>query len=76
MSIDEMLGKPPKLPETNQGTAAIPIFSLVPTMATTLGDYSMMQGKQTPFDIDIGCPSIVCGPMLPRKFAASYCLQH
>jgi N-acetylglucosamine-6-sulfatase len=64
MSIDEMLGNIRKtLTETGASNNTYIFFSS--DNGYHLGDYSMLQGKQTPFDIDIRVPLIAIGP----KFA-------
>jgi arylsulfatase A-like enzyme len=61
MSIDEMLGSIRKvLKETGQSGNTYIFFSS--DNGYHLGDYSMFQGKQTPFDIDIRVPLIAYGP--------------
>lgn len=61
MSIDEMLGKIRKqLKQAGLSNRTYIFFSS--DNGYHLGDYSMLQGKQTPFDIDIKVPLIVCGP--------------
>jgi arylsulfatase A-like enzyme len=61
MSIDEMLGAIRKrLEETGLSRQTYIFFSS--DNGYHLGDYSMVQGKQTPFDIDIRVPLIAIGP--------------
>jgi len=61
LSIDEMLGNIRKvLNETGVSNHTYIFFSS--DNGYHLGDYSMLQGKQTPFDIDIRVPLIACGP--------------
>ncbi len=61
MSIDEMLGNIRKvLNEAGVSNNTYIFFSS--DNGYHLGDYSMVQGKQTPFDIDIRVPLIACGP--------------
>jgi arylsulfatase A-like enzyme len=61
MSIDEMLGGIRRiLKETGAAEHTYIFFSS--DNGYHLGDYSMLQGKQTPFDIDIQVPLIACGP--------------
>ena len=61
MSIDEMLGRIRKL--LNQaGVSGRTYIFFSSDNGYHLGDYSMVQGKQTPFDIDIRVPLIACGP--------------
>jgi arylsulfatase A-like enzyme len=64
-SIDEMLGNIRKtLNET--GTAANTYIFFSSDNGYHLGDYSMLQGKQTPFDIDIRVPLIASGPKVAK----------
>ncbi|MBK9570633.1 MAG: sulfatase [Chitinophagaceae bacterium] len=66
MSIDEMLGNIRKiLSETGAGNNTYIFFSS--DNGYHLGDYSMVQGKQTPFDIDIRVPLIACGPNVAKE---------
>jgi arylsulfatase A-like enzyme len=61
LSIDEMLGNIRKrLNEAGISDRTYIFFSS--DNGYHLGDYSMLQGKQTPFDIDIRVPLIACGP--------------
>ncbi len=61
LSIDEMLGKiRTVLEQTGEAKNTFIIFSS--DNGYHLGDYSMLQGKQTPFDIDIRVPLVVYGP--------------
>jgi arylsulfatase A-like enzyme len=65
MSIDEMLGNIRKLlNETGASNRTYIFFSS--DNGYHLGDYSMVQGKQTPFDIDIRVPLIACGPKVAK----------
>ncbi|TMI65071.1 MAG: sulfatase [Bacteroidetes bacterium] len=65
LSIDEMLGNIRKLlNETGISRNTYIFFSS--DNGYHLGDYSMLQGKQTPFDIDIRVPLIVCGPNVAK----------
>lgn len=65
MSIDEMLGNIRKLlNQTGASSHTYIIFSS--DNGYHLGDYSMVQGKQTPFDIDIRVPLIACGPRVAK----------
>jgi arylsulfatase A-like enzyme len=65
MSIDEMLGNIRKiLNETGVSNNTYIFFSS--DNGYHLGDYSMLQGKQTPFDIDIRVPLIACGPNVAK----------
>ena len=65
MSIDEMLGSIRKtLNETGASGRTYIFFSS--DNGYHLGDYSMVQGKQTPFDIDIRVPLIACGPNVAK----------
>lgn len=65
MSIDEMLGRLRKtLNETGCSNRTYIFFSS--DNGYHLGDYSMLQGKQTAFDIDIRVPLIACGPAVAR----------
>jgi len=65
MSIDEMLGIIRKvLNETGLSNQTYIFFSS--DNGYHLGDYSMLQGKQTPFDIDIRVPLIACGPKVAK----------
>jgi arylsulfatase A-like enzyme len=65
MSIDEMLGNIRKvLSETGASNNTYIFFSS--DNGYHLGDYSMLQGKQTPFDIDIRVPLIACGPQVAK----------
>jgi arylsulfatase A-like enzyme len=60
-SIDEMLGNIRKvLKETGESNNTYIFFSS--DNGYHLGDYSMLQGKQTPFDIDSRVPLIAYGP--------------
>ncbi|HEY0732435.1 MAG TPA: sulfatase, partial [Chitinophagaceae bacterium] len=60
MSIDDMLGKIRTiLQQTGISDQTYIFFSS--DNGYHLGDYSMLQGKQTPFDIDIRVPLIVAG---------------
>lgn len=64
-SIDEMLGNLQKtLNET--GAAANTYIFFSSDNGYHLGDYSMVQGKQTPFDIDIRVPLIAIGPKVAK----------
>lgn len=66
MSIDEMLGRIRKtLNQTGASDNTYIFFSS--DNGYHLGDYSMLQGKQTPFDIDIRVPLIVCGPGVAKE---------
>jgi arylsulfatase A-like enzyme len=61
MSIDDMLGNIRKvLKETGESNNTYIFFSS--DNGYHLGDYSLFQGKQTPFDIDIRVPLIATGP--------------
>lgn len=63
MSIDDMLGSIRKvLKETGTSNHTYIFFSS--DNGYHLGDYSMLQGKQTPFDIDIRVPLIGYGPAI------------
>ena len=65
MSIDEMLGNIRKvLKETGVSNQTYIFFSS--DNGYHLGDYSMLQGKQTPFDIDIRVPLIAIGPKVAQ----------
>ncbi|HEY0680489.1 MAG TPA: sulfatase [Chitinophagaceae bacterium] len=65
MSIDEMLGNIRKvLNETGASNRTYIFFSS--DNGYHLGDYSMLQGKQTPFDIDIRVPLIASGPNVAK----------
>ncbi|MEO6405015.1 MAG: sulfatase [Ferruginibacter sp.] len=65
MSIDEMLGNIRKiLDQTGNSKRTYIIFSS--DNGYHLGDYSMFQGKQTPFDIDIRVPLITYGPHVAK----------
>lgn len=65
LSIDEMLGNIRKtLNETGISNQTYIFFSS--DNGYHLGDYSMFQGKQTPFDIDIKVPLVVCGPAVAK----------
>ncbi len=65
MSIDEMLGNIRKvLNETGLSNQTYIFFSS--DNGYHLGDYSLLQGKQTPFDIDIRVPLIACGPKVAK----------
>jgi arylsulfatase A-like enzyme len=65
MSIDEMLGRIRKLlKETGVSDRTYIFFSS--DNGYHLGDYSMLQGKQTPFDIDVRVPLIACGPHVAK----------
>jgi arylsulfatase A-like enzyme len=65
LSIDEMLGNIRKvLKETGAANNTYIFFSS--DNGYHLGDYSMLQGKQTPFDIDIRVPLIACGPNVAK----------
>jgi len=65
MSIDEMLGNIRKvLNETGAAGNTYIFFSS--DNGYHLGDYSMLQGKQTPFDIDIRVPLVACGPNVAK----------
>jgi N-acetylglucosamine-6-sulfatase len=65
ISIDEMLGKIRELlKETGASSNTYIFFSS--DNGYHLGDYSMVQGKQTPFDIDIRVPLVVCGPNVSK----------
>ena len=65
MSIDEMLGNIRKiLTETGVSNRTYIFFSS--DNGYHLGDYSMLQGKQTPFDIDIRVPLIASGPYVAK----------
>jgi arylsulfatase A-like enzyme len=61
MSIDDMLGKIRKV-LAQQGISNSTYIFFTSDNGYHLGDYSMLQGKQTPFDIDIRVPLIVSGP--------------
>lgn len=64
-SIDEMLGNIRKvLKETGEAENTYIFFSS--DNGYHLGDYSMLQGKQTPFDIDIRVPLIAYGPHVAK----------
>ncbi len=65
MSIDEMLGNIRKVLEQNGISGHTYIF-FSSDNGYHLGDYSMVQGKQTPFDIDINVPLIACGPHVAK----------
>jgi arylsulfatase A-like enzyme len=60
-SIDEMLGRLRKT-LNEMGVASNTYIFFSSDNGYHLGDYSMMQGKQTPFDIDIRVPLIAAGP--------------
>jgi arylsulfatase A-like enzyme len=65
MSIDEMLGNIRKvLNEAGISRRTYIFFSS--DNGYHLGDYSMLQGKQTPFDIDIRVPLIAAGPHVAK----------
>ena len=65
MSIDEMLGSIRKLlNQTGVSNHTYIFFSS--DNGYHLGDYSMLQGKQTPFDIDIRVPLIAWGPNVAK----------
>jgi arylsulfatase A-like enzyme len=65
MSVDEMLGNIRKvLKETGATNRTYIFFSS--DNGYHLGDYSMLQGKQTPFDIDIRVPLIAFGPEVAK----------
>lgn len=65
MSIDEMLGNIRKtLNQTGASSNTYIFFSS--DNGYHLGDYSMLQGKQTPFDIDIRVPLIAWGPHVAK----------
>ena len=65
MSIDEMLGRIRKtLNETGASSHTYIFFTS--DNGYHLGDYSMLQGKQTLFDIDIRVPLIVSGPHVAK----------
>jgi len=65
MSIDEMLGSIRKLlNQTGISNQTYIFFSS--DNGYHLGDYSMVQGKQTAFDIDIRVPLIACGPKVAK----------
>jgi arylsulfatase A-like enzyme len=65
MSIDDMLGNLRKvLQETGASSNTYIFFSS--DNGYHLGDYSMLQGKQTPFDIDIRVPLIAFGPKVAK----------
>jgi N-acetylglucosamine-6-sulfatase len=65
MSIDEMLGNLRKtLKEAGVAENTYIFFSS--DNGFHLGDYSMFQGKQTPFDIDIRVPLIAIGPKVAK----------
>jgi arylsulfatase A-like enzyme len=65
MSIDEMLGNIRKvLQETGASSNTYIFFSS--DNGYHLGDYSMLQGKQTPFDIDVRVPLIAIGPNVAK----------
>jgi arylsulfatase A-like enzyme len=65
MSIDEMLGNIRKtLNEAGVSDRTYIFFSS--DNGYHLGDYSMLQGKQTPFDIDIRVPLIAIGPNVAK----------
>jgi N-acetylglucosamine-6-sulfatase len=65
MSIDEMLGSIRKtLNETGASSNTYIFFSS--DNGYHLGDYSLLQGKQTAFDIDIRVPLIACGPHVAK----------
>jgi N-acetylglucosamine-6-sulfatase len=65
MSIDDMLGNIRKvLQETGESDNTYIFFSS--DNGYHLGDYSLFQGKQTPFDIDIRVPLIAYGPNVAK----------
>jgi arylsulfatase A-like enzyme len=64
-SIDEMLGNIRKTLNETGGAANTYIF-FSSDNGYHLGDYSMLQGKQTPFDIDIRVPLIANGPRVAK----------
>lgn len=65
MSIDEMLGNIRKvLNESGLSDNTFIFFSS--DNGYHLGDYSMLQGKQTPFDIDVRVPLIAYGPTVAK----------
>jgi N-acetylglucosamine-6-sulfatase len=64
-SIDEMLGQIRKVLNENGVSKNTYIF-FSSDNGYHLGDYSMLQGKQTPFDIDIRVPLIACGPNVAK----------
>jgi arylsulfatase A-like enzyme len=64
-SIDEMLGRLRKT-LNEMGVASNTYIFFSSDNGYHLGDYSMMQGKQTPFDIDIRVPLIVSGPEVAK----------
>jgi len=65
MSIDEMLGSLRKM--LNQaGVSGRTYIFFSSDNGYHLGDYSMVQGKQTPFDIDIRVPLIAYGPKVAK----------
>ena len=65
LSIDEMLGNIRKVLEQTGGTTRTYIF-FSSDNGYHLGDYSMLQGKQTPFDIDIRVPLVAIGPHVEK----------
>ncbi len=65
MSIDEMLGGIRKLLKQT-GVSGHTFIFFSSDNGYHLGDYSMVQGKQTPFDIDIRVPLIACGPKVAK----------
>jgi len=65
MSIDEMLGSIRKL-LNKAGISGRTYIFFSSDNGFHLGDYSMVQGKQTPFDIDIRVPLIACGPNVAK----------
>jgi N-acetylglucosamine-6-sulfatase len=65
LSIDEMLGNIRKLLNQSGLSSRTYIF-FSSDNGYHLGDYAMVQGKQTPFDIDIRVPLIACGPHVAK----------
>jgi arylsulfatase A-like enzyme len=65
MSIDEMLGNIRKILD-QAGLSNNTYIFFSSDNGYHLGDYSMLQGKQTPFDIDIRVPLIACGPRIAK----------
>jgi arylsulfatase A-like enzyme len=65
MSIDEMLGSIRKL-VNETGISRHTYIFFTSDNGYHLGDYSMVQGKQTPFDIDIRVPLIAYGPNVAK----------
>ncbi|HEX6915279.1 MAG TPA: sulfatase, partial [Chitinophagaceae bacterium] len=66
MSIDEMLGNIRKV-LNEAGISGNTYIFFSSDNGYHLGDYSMFQGKQTPFDIDIRVPLIATGPGVAKQ---------